>query len=78
MNLTPASPPQQYPEVIRTSLERYMADLAIKTPSLRAHAKERPALDASAMRVSKLRLAPCRVVARSRASCFELRVESMT
>jgi hypothetical protein len=35
----PSSRPQQYPELIRTSLERYMADLAIKSPSLGAEAK---------------------------------------
>ena len=39
MNLSPPFAKQQHPELVRTSLERYLADLAIKSPSLRAEAK---------------------------------------
>ena len=39
MNLSSAFAQQQYPELVRTSLERYLADLAIKSPSLGAEAK---------------------------------------
>jgi len=39
MNLSSPFAKQQYPELVRTSLERYLADLAIKAPSFGTEAK---------------------------------------